>query len=162
MSLVAMKVWMRGTLGFLDRVPRGVDVLRGGARQAADHRTVNLAGDGLDRLEVTGRRYGEPGFDHVDSEPRQLVGDLELLLLVQRDARRLLAVAERRVEDLYSVVSVAVHVVPSASSVLPGLLGLRLGGRHALFPPKGEKEKSQVGGARHGPRSVQDGRPSYR
>src|SRR4029079_14955688 len=43
----------------------------------------------------------------------------------------------------------------SCSLALPGLLELAAGGRHALFPPKGEKkEKAQVGQARHGPRSV--------
>src|SRR5688500_3004195 len=96
-------------LGWLSCVPGGWPVLLARARQATDHRTVNLAGDGLDRLEVARRRYGEAGFDHVDSEPRELVGDLELLLLVERDARRLLSVAERRVEDLYSVLPGAVH-----------------------------------------------------
>jgi hypothetical protein len=36
--------------------------------------------------------------------------DLELLLLVQRDPRRLLAVAQGGVKDLYSVLLGAVHV----------------------------------------------------
>ena len=47
------------------------------------------------------RRGGdrEAGLDDVHAQPRQLVGDLQLLLHVQRDAGRLLAVAQRRVED---------------------------------------------------------------
>ena len=49
----------------------------------------------------------------VDINPleRELLGDLQLLLRVQRDARRLLAVPQRRVEDLY-----AVHFSPSSRS----------------------------------------------
>ena len=50
-----------------------------------------------------GEVIGKPGLDHVDAEPGELLGDLQLLLRVQRDARRLLAVAQRRVEDQYSV-----------------------------------------------------------
>src|SRR5207249_3720819 len=41
----------------------------------------------------------EAGLDHVDPEPRELLGDLDLLRARQRDARRLLAVAKRRVEE---------------------------------------------------------------
>src|SRR5690606_26862782 len=84
-------------------------------------------------------------LDDVHPQPRELVRDLQLLLLVQRDARRLLAVAKRRVEDGYSVR----HVVPFVvSSCIP----LRLA---AIAPPrvhiplKGEQEKSQVGEGRH-------------
>jgi hypothetical protein len=42
---------------------------------------------------------------------RELVRYLELLLLSERDPRRLLPVAQGGVEDLYSVLLVAVHVV---------------------------------------------------
>ena len=44
------------------------------------------------------------------AQARQLVGDLELLGGVQRDAGRLLAVAQRRVEDQYSVCVLSRHV----------------------------------------------------
>ena len=100
MSEVEMKVWMRGPRGVLDRVPGGVDVGLVGAREAADHRALDLAGDRLHRLEVAGRGDREAGLDHVHAEPGELLGDLHLLLGVQRDARRLLAVAQRRVEDV--------------------------------------------------------------
>jgi hypothetical protein len=96
MSLVEMKVWMCGL---------GV-----GARETRDHRAVHLTGDGLNGLEVARRRDREARLDDVDAEPSELVRDLELLLLVQRDPRRLLTVAQGRVEDLYSVLLVAVHV----------------------------------------------------
>ena len=68
----------------------------------------DLAGDRLNGLEVARRGDREAGLDDVDAEPRELVRDLELLGRVQRDARRLLAVAQRRVEDQYSV---WIHVV---------------------------------------------------
>ena len=41
----------------------------------------------------------EPGLDDVDAEPRELLGDLELLAARERDAGRLLAVAQGGVED---------------------------------------------------------------
>jgi len=43
------------------------------------------------------------GLGHAVLTARELVGDLQLLLRVQRDAGRLLAVTQRRVEDQYSV-----------------------------------------------------------
>ena len=46
------------------------------------------------------RRDREPGLDDVDPEARELLGDLELLADVERDAGRLLAVPQGRVEDL--------------------------------------------------------------
>ena len=98
-----MNVWMRGRCGVLDRVPGGVDVGHVGPGQAGDHRTLDRAGDLLDRLEVARRGDREAGLDHVDAQPRELLRDLQLLLRVQRDAGRLLAVAQRRVEDQYSV-----------------------------------------------------------
>ena len=98
-----MKVWMRGRCGVLDRPPGGVDVGLVGAGQAADHRALDLAGDRLDRLEVAGRGDREAGLDHVDAQPRELLGDLDLLGGVQRDAGRLLAVPQRGVEDVDAV-----------------------------------------------------------
>ena len=87
-------------LGILDRAPGGVDVGLVGAGEAADDRALDLARDRLDGLEVAGRGDREAGLDHVDAQPRELLGDLELLLGVQRDPGRLLAVAKRRVEDV--------------------------------------------------------------
>ncbi len=98
-----MKVWMRGRCRVLDRPPGGVDVGLVGAGQAADHRALDVAGDRLDRLEVAGRGDREAGLDHVDPQARQLLGDLDLLAGVQRDAGRLLAVAQCRVEDVDAV-----------------------------------------------------------
>ncbi len=73
------------------------------SRQGRDDRRVGLGadavGDGSNPIEVTGGGDREAGFDNVDVQPRELLGDLQLLLGVQRDAGRLLAVAQGGVED---------------------------------------------------------------
>ena len=64
---------------------------------------VDLGGDGADRLEVALRGDREPGLDDVDAERRQGAGHLQLLGDVHARARRLLAVAQGRVEDPDSI-----------------------------------------------------------
>ena len=71
-----------------------------GPRQAGDARSLDLAGDRLDRLEVVRRGDREAGLDDVDAQLGELAGDLELLGPVQGRARRLFAVAQRRIEDV--------------------------------------------------------------
>ena len=56
-------------------------------------------GDQLDRLPVVVRDAREAGLDPVDPELVEQPGDLELLLRVEHDADRLLAVAQRRVVE---------------------------------------------------------------
>ena len=98
-----MKVWMRGRCasGSPPRRRRCRPCGYGRGRISTGPSTV--AGDRLDRLEVAGRGDREAGLDHVDAEPRQLLRDLDLLGRVQRDPGRLLAVAQRRVEDVDAV-----------------------------------------------------------
>ena len=136
--------------GVADRVPGRVDVLDVGARQTGHNRAFDLPGDRLYGLEVAGARDREAGLDDVDAQAGELVGDLELLGRVERDAGRLLAVAQRGVEDQYSV---GVHACLLLRRIFSGLC-LRLRGRHALFPPKGEEKKAKVKQARHLLRSV--------
>ena len=99
---------------------------------------LDLPGDRLDGLEVAGRGDREPGLDDVDAEARELMGDLELLGRVQRDAGRLLAVAQGRVEDQDAVRVMSVVVLMSSFSV-PLVLLLdwfaASGGRHAQISP---------------------------
>ena len=83
-----------------ERLGGRVDVL---APRAASDATVGRLDGARDRahaLEVAGRGGCEPGLDHVDAEPLELLGDLGLLFRPQGDARRLLAVSKGRVEDL--------------------------------------------------------------
>src|SRR5665647_2596533 len=96
-GLVLMNVWMRGFSATLT------------ASHAA--RALDLAGDGLDGLEIVRRSDGEAGLDDVDPQLGELAGDLELLGAVQRCARRLFAVAQRGVEDVD--VAVLGHEVPT-------------------------------------------------
>ena len=139
-----------GALGVLDRVPGRVDVGLVGAREAADHGALDLAGDRLDGLEVAGRGDREAGLDHVDAEAGELLRDLDLLLRVQGDARRLLAVAQRRIEDvdpvLLGYLGCFAHDFPPSLETCDDLfVGSRLSRRQRLFPPKGEeKEKRQA------------------
>ena len=90
-------------VGGLDRVPGPVDVAESGPAQRGDRRALDRLGDRLDAGEVAVARSGEPGLDHVDAELGQLNRDLELLPHRQRDAGRLLAVAQRGVEDDHPV-----------------------------------------------------------
>ena len=125
-------------LGLAYGIRGAIDVAGMSARQAGDHRAVDLAGDRPDGLEVTGRGGREAGLDHVDAEAGELVRDLELLAGVQRDARRLLAVA-----SVVSKMMTRSFMVAPVSGFSWDLLqlGLRLRGRHALFPPRGEEKK---------------------
>ena len=99
-------------LGVADRLPCTLYVAGVDARKPGDDRPTDLAGDHLDGLEVTGRGDRKAGLDHIDAEPGELMRDLELLDGVERDAGRLLAVAQRRVEDQYSVWVRRRHVMP--------------------------------------------------
>src|SRR6202030_185433 len=84
------------------------------------------------RLEVARGRDREARLDDVHAEPRELLGDLELLGRVERDAGRLLAVAQRRIQDQYPA-GVIVHV---ASISLRLGLGLLQAGFAATRPPR--------------------------
>ena len=115
MSDVETNVWMRGRAASLTAFQAVVDVGRVRAREPGDDRPLDLARDRLHRLEVARRGDREAGLDDVDAEPRELVGDLQLLGRVQRDAGRLLAVAQRRVEDQYRLGSMSSSFLLSRS-----------------------------------------------
>src|SRR4029453_16934689 len=82
----------------LDRLhgPLRVAVPASGERCDRDP-AFRLLGDPTDRLEVARRGGREPGLDDVDTEPRELPRDLELLCGRQTGTGCLLAVAERGV-----------------------------------------------------------------
>ena len=99
MSLVAMKVWIRGRSGAVQRLRRALDVLAAGARETADAGLLQLARDRAHRLEVAFARDREARLDHVDAQLFQLARQSELLVQVHAAPGRLLAVAQRGVED---------------------------------------------------------------
>ena len=88
-----------GAVGVLHGFAGAVDVPRHAAGEAGDDGVRELFADGLDGLEVALGGDGEAGLDDVDAEGGELPGDLDLLPHVERGAGRLLAVAERGVED---------------------------------------------------------------
>src|SRR5262249_15165445 len=83
----------------LDGFPGAVDVIVVAAGQAADHGAFYFARDRLDRLEIARGGDGEASLDHVDAEVFERVGDFQLFGEVHAGAGRLLAVAERGVEN---------------------------------------------------------------
>ncbi len=96
---VDMKTWMRCFSACFDGVLGAVDVIGMGPGQRGDHRALHLRCDPGDRLEVAVGRCGEPGLDDVYPQPRQLMGDGQLLVRGQGDPRRLLPIAQRGIED---------------------------------------------------------------
>ena len=82
-----------------ERFDGRVDVLERGAGERGDGGVLDGLGDGPDAFEVARRRDREASLDHIDAEALELGGDLDLLVWLQRDARRLLAVAKGCVED---------------------------------------------------------------
>ena len=144
-----MKVWIRGRCESLIAFQAAsMSALWVRERPQID-RALDLARDRLDGLEVAGRGDREAGLDHVDAEARELLGDLDLLLRVQRDARRLLAVAQRRVEDVDAVLlgPPVLHSCfpPSLETSDDLFFGLRLSRRPALTPPEGGGEGEAPG-----------------
>ena len=86
-------------LGVAQGRPGALDVGAGGAGEPADGGAAHLAGDGLHRLEVAGRGGGETGLDDVDAKGLERSRHFQFLGEVHARARRLLAVAQRGVED---------------------------------------------------------------
>ena len=83
----------------LDR-PRGAfEIGAMAARQARDDRTADLGGDLADGFGVGRRGDRKAGLDDVHAERIDLTRQLQLLSRPERKPGRLLAVAERRVED---------------------------------------------------------------
>ena len=120
---MAMKVWMRGARGALERAARRARRPRCAVRaspQIDAPRTSRATA--LHRLEVALARDREAGLDHVDAEPLELARDRELLVEVHAAARRLLAVAQRRVEDPDAVRS-SLHPRGSGSCSGPSVAG---------------------------------------
>ena len=85
--------------GVFHRLRAAVDVLEGGAGEPGDRGVLHALGDCGHRLEIAFRGDGEAGLDDVDAHRVEHVGDFELFLQGHRRAGRLLAVAQRGVED---------------------------------------------------------------
>src|SRR5213083_1529949 len=99
---------------WLDRTPALIDIVLIGARQAADHRAIagaNFLCDRVDRVPIARRCSWEASLHNIDLEACQLPCDLELLIFGHRAARRLLAIAQGRVENTYVIGYVRLHSI---------------------------------------------------
>ncbi len=88
-------------LGEFDCAPRAVDILRQCPRKAGDCRVSNFFRDQFYRVEIALRRRGETRLDDVNMHCFKLTRDLDLFGIVHAAARRLFAVAQRGIKDLY-------------------------------------------------------------
>ncbi|MNF81044.1 hypothetical protein D3C84_633010 [compost metagenome] len=80
-------------VGAGQRFGGAVDVGVEGARQAAHGAVLDGVGNRLDRGEVTRAGDGEAGFDHIDAQALQSLGDAQLLFTGHGGAGALLAIA---------------------------------------------------------------------
>ena len=94
----------------VERLERAVHVRVHGARERGDNGTADGLRDGADAREVVLRGDREPGLEDVHAELVELDGEAHLLRLAHREAGRLLAVPERRVEDRDARPNVALRV----------------------------------------------------
>ena len=81
--------------GALERFPGAIDVAGQRAAQARHDRVAERLGHGFHRLEVAIRRDRESGFDNVDAQLLELLGEPQLLFQVHRAPGRLLTVTQR-------------------------------------------------------------------
>jgi hypothetical protein len=81
------------------RLPGPLDILFLDARQAANRRAFNRLGNALHRIEIPRGCDGKPRLDYIHAEERELTCNLQLFLLIERRTGRLLAIAQRGVED---------------------------------------------------------------
>jgi hypothetical protein len=93
--------------GVLQGFRRAIDILVAGASQSADDGILDHLADLGHRLEVAIGGDREAGLDDVDTQLIEHFGDLQLFLEIHRRAGRLLAVAQRRVENDDAVLCVA-------------------------------------------------------
>ena len=85
---------------FFDGFPGGLDLVRFEAGERADLHISQLFREELHCLEIARRCPRKAGLKNVDAEPFQLLAKIQLLFYRQRPACRLLAVAQRCIEDL--------------------------------------------------------------
>ena len=76
----------------------GLDIALISPRQAGDNGSSHLLGYEFARLELDLRGDRKAGLNDIDAQNRQLLGNFELLRYRQRCARRLLAIAQGRIE----------------------------------------------------------------
>src|SRR5437762_13771294 len=86
-----------------ERLRGAFDVERAAARQGRDLRPWELPAHGLHRLEVAFRSDGETCLQDVHAKIHQLAGHPQLFRYGHAAPGRLVAVAQRGVEDVYAI-----------------------------------------------------------
>ena len=81
------------------RLPAAVDILEARARQPTDRGIARLLGDLGDSGKIPFRGDGKARFDDIDAHLVEQPRDLQLFIMAHRGTRRLLAVAQRGVEN---------------------------------------------------------------
>ena len=89
--------------------------LRVGAGKSGHRDALRAGGDRPYRLEIARRSSRKPGFDDVDLERHEGVGNFKLFVGGKGGAGRLLAVAKRGVEHDHARVRVAIRYSPGRS-----------------------------------------------
>ena len=97
-------------LGVLERLGGALHVQRAAARQRRHLRPGELAADRVDGFEIAFGGDGEAGFQDVHAEFHQLARHPQLFRNGHAAARRLFAVPQRGIEDVYSVAHEAYRI----------------------------------------------------
>ncbi len=85
-------------LGDFERLTGGIDVFLQSPGEGTDPAILDVAGDGLHRLEIAGGGDRESHFHDIDTEPLQGLGYLQLLLDRQTGGQSLLTITQGGVE----------------------------------------------------------------
>ena len=151
-SEVARNVWMRlRSAGSRARAASSMSAWRR-PRERRDDRPAHLAGDLSSRLGIGRRRDGEPGLDDVHAQRIERPRHDQLRRHVHREARGLLAVPERGVEDddlrgvLTHGVSCSVPAPRSQSDNYYGKITIIYGPHSAAHLPGGRRRAELLAG----------------
>ena len=83
----------------LQGLPGSIDILRPRPSQAANRRSLDLLRNPPDRFKVSRRTIGKSRFDDIDPQASQLLRHHDLLFHIHAGARRLLSIAQGRIEN---------------------------------------------------------------
>src|SRR5260370_39944839 len=101
--------------GVLERARGSFHIERAGTGQSGDGHPGELAADGVDGFKITVRRNGKTSLENVHAQLHQFVGHAGLLGYRHAAAGRLLAIAQRGVENIDAVA----HISGSSPSFSP-------------------------------------------
>ena len=92
-----------GFCGRFESAQRRIYVLLARAGERRYAAMLDFGGYGAGGFQIAGRGDREAGFEDVHAELFDLAGEPQLFVAVHGEAGRLLAVAQRRIEDLHGI-----------------------------------------------------------